>query len=128
MGTAERFTSEEVAAALISARGLKSVAARYLNCQWNTIDRYVRAYKSCSDALKIARDGVTDLAEGKLFQAINNGEPWAIALYLRTVGKSRGYVERSELTGLGGGPVEFTEVVYELPKLPELLELPEDAE
>ena len=103
-----RYTADEVAAALIVARGLKSVAARNLVCDWNTVDRYVRVYKICADALKTARDGMTDLAEAKLYQAINNGEPWAIALYLRTQGKNRGYVERQELAGVDDSPLTFT--------------------
>jgi len=37
-----------------------------------------------------------DATEEKLVAAIDNGEPWAIALVLKTLGKERGYVERQE--------------------------------
>jgi hypothetical protein len=34
------------------------------------------------------------------------GEPWAVALTLKTLGKQRGYVERQEVTGADAGPVD----------------------
>jgi hypothetical protein len=36
-----------------------------------------------------------------------NGEPWAVAMVLKTIGKSRGYVERQEVTGADGGKVQI---------------------
>jgi len=37
-----------------------------------------------------------DMAELKLLDAVVMGQPWAILFYLKTQGKDRGYVERSE--------------------------------
>ena len=34
-----------------------------------------------------------------------NGEPWAVAMVLKTIGKHRGYVERQEVTGADGGSI-----------------------
>ena len=56
-------------------------------------------------AVEHARGEVVDYAEQKLRPAILNGEPWAIAMALKTIGKSRGYVERQEVTGADGGAV-----------------------
>ena len=111
----EKFPAQVIADALIAAKGLKSVAALSVPCAWNTVDRYVRTYKICRDALDIARDQTTDIAEGKLYLAIGKGEPWAIALYLRTQGRNRGYFERQELTGAEGGPINIREVIVSLP-------------
>ena len=36
-----------------------------------------------------------------------NGEPWAIQMTLKTIGKSRGYVERQEVTGADSSPIEL---------------------
>jgi hypothetical protein len=54
---------------------------------WNYIERYeaVRA------VYEEARGRRVDVAELKLDQAVNNGEPWAITLTLTTLGKDRGY-------------------------------------
>jgi len=53
-------------------------------------------------AIDDARERTTDLAEGKLFQKINEGDNTAIIFYLKTQGKRRGYVERQEVTGAEG--------------------------
>jgi hypothetical protein len=56
-------------------------------------------------AVEDARGEVVDYAEQKLRLAVLNGEPWAIGMTLKTIGKSRGYVERQEVTGADGGAV-----------------------
>ena len=40
---------------------------------------------------------MVDVAEGRLNQAVNNGDLTAIIFTLKTLGKSRGYIERQEL-------------------------------
>jgi len=49
---------------------------------------------------------IIDLAENKLFVKINNNQDWAIRYLLSTKGKKRGYIERNELTGKDGEPLE----------------------
>ena len=43
------------------------------------------------------KEGLLDLAENKLLENINNNENVAIIFYLKTKGKSRGYIEKQEL-------------------------------
>jgi len=65
---------------------------------------------SCPEAQKLIQDereSITDLAEGKLFQTINNGEAWGIKFYLSTVGKDRGYVEKQEIVHSGIEPLQI---------------------
>jgi hypothetical protein len=70
----------------------KSVGiARVTHYEWYKTDEEYRA----------AVDGVADLAldfaESKLHDNIENGSDTAIIFYLKTKGKKRGYVERTEI-------------------------------
>ena len=43
----------------------------------------------------MAQWGPLDKAEARLFDAMERGEPWAIRMVLMTLGRSRGYVEKT---------------------------------
>lgn len=94
--------------ALTKSRGLISVAARALKCTRGQIYERMKADPAVKEAVDAARDLTVDVAEAKLFQAVQAGEPWAITLILKgnCLGRERGYGERVELAGDGGGPVE----------------------
>jgi len=100
-------SNAEMVAALQEAHGLVLVAATRLGCSTDTIYRRADRFASVRNALQSARDEIIDLAEAKLYQAVQAGEPWAIALVLRTLGRKRGYVERQEITGANGQPLEI---------------------
>ena len=99
--------NEMVEAALRKTHANFQLSAQMLKCSREAI--YLRVQKSerLQAIVKEERDGVIDVAEGALQRAVLNGESWAIAFTLKTIGKSRGYVERveQELTGKDGGPV-----------------------
>ena len=59
------------------------------------------------------RGELVDYGELALRRAVVDGEPWAVGLVLKTLGRDRGYVERTEnmVTGKDGGPVTMR-VVY----------------
>ena len=104
----ERYPAERVATALTDCKGMVTLAAKRLGCSPTTVRRYVKGHASCRQAIEDAREQMGDVTELKLYEAIQGGEGWAIAFYLRTQGKTRGYVERQEVTGANGGPVTFT--------------------
>jgi hypothetical protein len=85
--------------------GAVYLAARELGCAPNTIYNRMKKTPALKQAVEDARGEVVDYAEQKLRLAILNGEPWAIAMALKTIGKHRGYVERQEVTGADGGAV-----------------------
>jgi len=95
-GKPERYSTEEMCEALMKAKGLVTVAARQLGCHPKTVRRYIDNHPTVAEAKTEAREGILDMAEARLFQAIDKGEPWAISSILRTLGKDRGYVERVE--------------------------------
>jgi len=97
----ERYSTDKIIAALKATNGLVYLAARQVGCTPKTI--YTRA-KSCvaiRQAIEDSRGELIDLSELKLRAAVLNGEPWAVALVLKTLGKDRGYVERQEVNSSG---------------------------
>ena len=98
----QRFTPQQVADALNETRGMVFLAAKKLGCSDVTIYNYAKRYKAVGDALRQQRGQFVDMAELKLWNAVNEGEAWAVQFALRTLGKERGYVERQEVTGKDG--------------------------
>ena len=60
--------------------------------------------KAIDEARKASDATGGDVAETALMNAIIKGNIVATIFYLKTKHKDRGYVERSELTGVGGVP------------------------
>lgn len=96
MADKPHYTAQQMVEALESSRGLVSVAAKRMRCSPTTIRAYAKKHKSVAEAMRDQRAEVTDMAEAALFKAISNGEAWAVCFYLKTQGKDRGYVERTE--------------------------------
>lgn len=86
--------------------GLLTVACKAVGICYDTYRKWYRLdeefHKNVNIALHQSREKTTDLAEGKLFQAIDKGEMTGIIFYLKTKGKERGYIERQEITGKDG--------------------------
>lgn len=97
----ERYTADQVAAALLRSKGLITVAAQQLGCAPVTVRQYINKYATVAAALKEAREGILDMTEARLYQAANEGEPWAVVFILKNIGKDRGYVERQQVENSG---------------------------
>lgn len=106
----ERYQPAQVIKALHDTKGMVSLTAEMLRCDPDTVRNYCKRHPTVAAALREERERVTDIAELSLFRAIQNGEAWAVCFYLKTQGRSRGYIERQELetSGPGGSPIEFT--------------------
>jgi hypothetical protein len=96
------YSDEKIIAALTETMGLVYLAAQVVGCDPDTIYRRAKKSAQVNSHIAFERGKIIDTAEMKLFQAINAGEPWAIAMTLKTLGKNRGYVERMEQTGADG--------------------------
>ena len=105
MSRARKYSDAEIIKALENKRGGVYVAADELGCSYKTIHRRAKRVPAIQEVIDKYRHRRTDVAEIKLDQAILNGEPWAILFQLKTQGKSRGYVERNEITGKDGNDV-----------------------
>lgn len=88
--------------ALQKTTGLAALAADELGCTVRTVNRYAVRYAAVREARLHMKEKRKDIAEGKLWGLINDGNITAIIFYLKTQAKDRGYVERIEQTGLDG--------------------------
>src|SRR5262245_56441910 len=71
-----RYSVEEVRKALVESRGLVYTAAARLNCCPRTVLYYKARHKVLREACEHERGRQLDLAELKLYAAIDRGEPW----------------------------------------------------
>jgi len=101
----EKYTSEQIIAAIKAVDGLVYLAARKLGCGPKTIYNRAKKTQAIQQAIEDSRGELVDIAEQKMRAAVMDREPWAVALVLKTLGKNRGYVERQEHTGAWGGPI-----------------------
>jgi hypothetical protein len=60
--------------------------------------------------VKEVEESYLDLSEHTIFKAIRGGNITAAMFHLKCKGKKRGYVERQEITGQDGGPVEYKRI------------------
>lgn len=107
-----QFTNDEIEKALRDTKGMVSVAAKKIGMARGAM--YARIQKSTvlQEAITDEREAMTDTAELALHRAIVNGEAWAVCFYLKTMGKSRGYVEKQEISGPNGGPIVIEALDY----------------
>jgi len=97
-----KFSTQQIVEALESVNGMIYLAARKLGCTPKTIYNRMAKSEIIRETVEDSRGELIDISEQKLRAAVLNGEPWAVALVLKTLGKKRGYVERQELTGADG--------------------------
>ena len=100
-----RLTADQIRHALEQASGNVAYAARSLQVSRSTLYRRINESAQLRAVLQDAREELVDIAESALKRAVLNGEGWAVCFALKTLGKSRGYVERQELTGPQGGAI-----------------------
>jgi len=102
-GSSIRIPTERIIECLRETNGLISLAAKRVPCSATTIRQRARDVEKVRTCIDECRDELIDYGELSLRKAVLAGEPWAVALVLKTLGKKRGYVERQEFTGAEGG-------------------------
>ena len=104
-------TAARIIEAIKASNGLLCMSAKRAGVGYTTLWRYIQDFPTVKQAVAEAKEGMLDFAESKLFQNIKAGDNTAIIFYLKTQGKGRGYIERQEVTGAGGGPLETKIIV-----------------
>lgn len=102
-------TIAEYKAALIATGGMQALAGKRLGVTRAAVSKRVLQCEELKQLVADQREEMLDEAEVGLRASVRKLEPWAICFTLKTIGKGRGYVERTEtdLTS-GGQPISFT--------------------
>jgi hypothetical protein len=85
--------------------GNLSAVSRALGVNRLTVYRFMANRPTVKQALSEAREKMIDNVESKLYSKALDGDPACMIFFLKTQGKSRGYVERQEVTGADGGAI-----------------------
>lgn len=96
------YTLEDILNAIKDSAGLVSVIARKLNCAWHTAKGYI---ESCAETREAFLDEIEknkDKAESIILKKLNEEDGEYAKWYLRTIGKDRGYNEKTEMEHSGG--------------------------
>jgi len=96
--------------AIVKAFGNLSAASKSLDIERPTLYKWIEQ-DGLEQAVQEGRNSRLDFVEGKLDQKIDSGDTTAIIFFLKTQGKSRGYVERQEITGADGKKVFEVKIV-----------------
>ena len=107
-----KVTIAQVADALQKSSGITAKAARYIEQVYGVSYSRQALFKRVENSERLqlireeARENTLDNCEDVLQAEIEGGN-WRVALaVLKMLGKTRGYTERQEVTGMNGGPVE----------------------
>lgn len=113
----ELYTAKQFINAIPGTGGIVSTIADRVGCKWHTARKYIEEYQTVKDAYNEEIERVIDLAEGVLIQNIQIAAKQAkagrdvdtsdVKWFLSRKAKSRGYVERQEVTGANGGKVQI---------------------
>jgi hypothetical protein len=97
--------------ALIKSLGIVTMACKTVDISRQTHYRWMQEDEKYKAEVEDISDIALDFAESKLHGLIDKGDTSANIFYLKTKGKKRGYVERSEM--------DLN--IKELPKLPDII-------
>lgn len=100
-------SSKAIAQALEETLGNVSAAASKLQVSRQAIYKRMAKEPALREAQADATERFLDLAEAALISQVKDGNMTAIIFTLKTKGKRRGWVERTEVTGAEGGAIEI---------------------
>lgn len=103
-------SNKAIISVLQKTGGLYKPAAQKLNVERRTLYKWVEETPELQQAIEDIRESMIDMSEGALFKQIQEGNPAAIFFHLKTQGKRRGYIEKSETDITSNGNTIFVKV------------------
>src|SRR3954468_8405303 len=95
------LTVPGVIAAIQDARGNLATVGRQFGVTRQAVSSYCRAHPTCKAAHDEAREIMLDAAEAVLYEKVLAGSTPELLFFLKTQGRSRGYIERAEVDHRG---------------------------
>lgn len=105
MGAPKKYTQENILEAIKGSGAIVSTVARRLGCEWITAKRYIEKWETTQRAFLDEEETILDMAEGKLYEAIQNNDIQAAKWILSTKGKRRGFSEKQEIEHSSKEPI-----------------------
>lgn len=96
-----KVTDDQIIHAFTQSRGMVALSARSLGITRRALYYRLQQSEKLREALEDAREFALDNAESRLQKCIDREEAWAICFFLKTQGKSRGYIEKAEIDFAG---------------------------
>ena len=97
----EKYAVEEMVKALVASGGMVSIAARALGCSVSTINNYRDKHPEVAEVIQSEREAFVDEATTALRDQVKKGNIAAIIFVLKTLGKARGFIEKSQIEHSG---------------------------
>ena len=104
-GSKKRPSDEVLRKTIESKAGIVSAVAEALQVDVRTVQRWKQGSQRVARMFEDVLVARLDLAESTIIKAIRRDNITAAIFYLKCHGKSRGWVERQEVTGADGGPL-----------------------
>lgn len=95
-----------VRAALTKHAGVYALAARELGIDRSAVHQRVGNSPALQEHVADIRASMMDLAEGVIFDALMHKDKQTARWYAERQGRDRGYVTKSEVTGVDGEPLQ----------------------
>lgn len=97
-----QFSKEKFEKAISGSKGIKSAIAVRVGCTRQTVDNALERWPDLAKMLESERGDLVDYAETKLLALLAKEDVRATLFTLETLGKSRGWTKRTEVTGPDG--------------------------
>ena len=97
MNKSRHIKKESMIKALEASLGVVTIACKKLGLPRSTFYKWLNEDKEFAKQVRDIENIALDFAESQLHNQIEDGNTSATIFYLKTKGKKRGYIERSEL-------------------------------
>ena len=107
MDKSRHIKKETMLQALENSLGVVTVACKSADIPRSTYYKWLKEDKEFANSVKEIENIALDFAESQLHTQIKDGSTPATIFYLKTKGKKRGYIERSELDLSSSEPIKL---------------------